>query len=68
MPADAMFQVIERADGTFRWRLRAEDGTTLATSDGVHETKHAAVRDVQHVKRTAADAGVESITADADTV
>jgi len=64
MTVEATFQVIERADGTVRWRLRTEDGATLATSDGTYETKHAALRDVQRLKRVAAGAGVESVDSD----
>lgn len=60
----ATFQVVERTDGTFRWRLRAADGTVLATSDGSHDTRHAAMREVQRLKRAAPDAGVESADAD----
>jgi uncharacterized protein YegP (UPF0339 family) len=66
MTLEATFQVVELADGAFRWRLRAADGSTLATSDGTHGTKRAAMREVQRLKRTAPDAGVESITVDAD--
>jgi uncharacterized protein YegP (UPF0339 family) len=65
--ADATFQVTETADGTFRWHLRTDDGTVIATSDGTHATRHAAVRDVQRVKHAAPEAGVESSAAgDAD--
>jgi uncharacterized protein YegP (UPF0339 family) len=56
----ATFQVFETADGAFRWRLRADDGTVIATSDGTHETKVAAMREVQRLKHVAAAAGVES--------
>jgi len=66
MTVEATFQVVECADGAFRWRLRAADGSTLATSDGAHETKRAAMREVQRLKRAAPDAGVESVTVDAD--
>lgn len=62
--APATFQLIETADEAFRWRLRSDDGTVIATSDGVHETKHAAARDVQRLKRVVPDAGVESVDAD----
>jgi uncharacterized protein YegP (UPF0339 family) len=55
----ATFQLIEAEAGAFRWRLRASDGTVIATSDSVYDTEHAAARDVQRLKRVAADAGVE---------
>jgi uncharacterized protein YegP (UPF0339 family) len=57
---DATFRVVELADGGFIWRLRTEDGTVLATSDRTHETKVAAMHEVQRLKRVAAGAGVES--------
>jgi uncharacterized protein YegP (UPF0339 family) len=60
---NATFQVIETASGAFRWRLRTDDGTVVAASDGTHDTRHAAMRDVQRVKRAAPDAGVESVDA-----
>jgi|GEM_PF-1818963 len=66
MTVEATFQVVELADGAFRWRLRAADGSTLVTSDGTHETKRAAMREVQRLKDAAPDAGVESVTVDAD--
>jgi uncharacterized protein YegP (UPF0339 family) len=56
----ATFQLIETDAGAFRWRLRAADGTVVATSDGCYDTEHAAARDVQRLKRVAPDAGVES--------
>lgn len=58
--ARATFRIVESADGGFRWHLRADDGTVLATSDRTHGTKVAAMREVQRLKRVAADAGVES--------
>jgi len=54
------FQIRETADGTFRWRLRTDDGTVIATSERTHETKVAAIREVQRLKHVAAAAGVES--------
>jgi len=56
----ATFQVIEADDG-FRWRLRTDDGTVLATSDRTHGTEHAAMRDIQQLKHVAATAGVERV-------
>lgn len=56
---DATFQVFEDGDGV-RWRLRADDGTTLAVSDGAYESRHAALRAVQRLKHVAATAGVEA--------
>jgi uncharacterized protein YegP (UPF0339 family) len=56
---DATFQVFDD-DGDVRWRLRADDGTTLAVSDGAYESRHAAMRDVQRLKHVAASAGVET--------
>jgi len=56
----ATFRVVEIEDGAFRWRLRTDDGTVLATSDRTHGTKVAAMREVQLLKRVAAGAGVES--------
>lgn len=56
----ATFQLLETADGTFRWRLRTDDGTVIATSERTHETKQAAIREVQRLKHVAAAAGVES--------
>jgi uncharacterized protein YegP (UPF0339 family) len=61
--ASATFQLIETPEG-FRWRLRTDDGAVVATSDGVYDTEHAAARDVQRLKRVAADAGVESVDAE----
>ena len=61
MTTDTTFRVIETGNGAFRWRLRADDGSTLATSDGVYRTKRAAMRDIQRVKHAALDAGVESV-------
>jgi uncharacterized protein YegP (UPF0339 family) len=56
----ATFRVIETPSGTFRWQLRTDGGAVIATSDGTHDSRHAAMRDVQRVKRVAADAGVAS--------
>ncbi|AZH26391.1 YegP family protein [Haloplanus aerogenes] len=61
MTTETTFRVIETGDETFQWHLRADDGSTLATSDGVYETKQAAMRDIQRLKRVAPDAGVESV-------
>lgn len=61
---DATFQVVETATGAFRWRLRIDDGAVVATSDGTHDTRHAAMRSVQQVKRVAPAAGVESVDAE----
>lgn len=60
MTVDATFQVVEARDGTFRWRLRTADGAVLATSDAGYDTRQAAMRGIQQVKRTAPEAGVES--------
>ena len=57
---DTTFRIHETEDGTFRWRLRDDDGTVLATSERTHETKHAAMREVQRLKHVVATAGVES--------
>lgn len=43
--------------------LRTDGGTVLATSDGVYDTEHAAVRDVQRLERVVLEAGVESVDA-----
>jgi len=56
----ATFQLTETEAGAFRWRLQGDDGTVIATSDGLYDTEHAAARDVQRLKRVAPDAGVES--------
>lgn len=60
----ATFQLIETPAGAFRWRLRTDDGTVIATSDGVYDTEHAAARDVQRLKRVGPGAGVESVDAE----
>ena len=60
---NATFRILETADGAFRWRLRTDDGTVLATSERTHATKAAAMREVQRLKHVAATAGVESVDA-----
>jgi uncharacterized protein YegP (UPF0339 family) len=57
---EATFLVVETDSGTFRWRLRHDDGTVSASSDGTYPTRQAAMRDVQRVKHAAAAAGVDS--------
>ncbi|GAB6862456.1 YegP family protein [Haloplanus litoreus] len=59
--AGATFQVFETETGSFRWRLRAADGTVLATSEDALPTKQAATRRLQRIKTVVPEAGVESI-------
>jgi len=61
MTDETTFRVIETGDETFRWLLRADGGAAIASSDGVYETKQAAMRDIQRLKRVAPEAGVESV-------
>ncbi|WP_251342908.1 YegP family protein [Haloplanus halophilus] len=58
---EATFQVFETDAGEFRWRLRDDDGSILATSGEAYPTKGAATRRLQRVKHTAPTAGVESV-------
>jgi hypothetical protein len=43
--------------------LQTDGGTVLATSDGVYDTEHTAVRDVQRLERVVLEAGIESADA-----
>jgi len=63
MTADTTFRVMEIDDDAFRWELRAGGDSVLATG-GVYGSKRAAMRDIQRVKRSAPEAGVESTDAE----
>jgi uncharacterized protein YegP (UPF0339 family) len=56
----ATFQVFETETGSFRWRLRAADGTVLATSGDAFPTKQAAAHRLQRIKTVVPEAGVDS--------
>ncbi len=58
---EATFQLFETDAGGFRWRLRDDDGTVLATSGEAAPTPQAAARRLQRVKHVAPTAGVDAV-------
>ena len=58
----AKFEVYKDSAGKFRFRLKAANGEIVATGEA-YESKDGAVRGTEAVKRAAAEAEVNDLTA-----
>ena len=64
-PAKAgTFEVYKDKGGEFRWRLRAVNKQVIATSGQGYKEKRDCINGIESVKKNAAEAKVEEVTAD----
>ena len=61
----ATFEVYKDKGGEFRWRLRMQNTKVIASSGEGYSSKSACEDAIESVKKHAADAPVEEISADA---
>ena len=53
------FELYKDKSGEYRWRLKATNGQTIASSGEGYSTKASALNGIDSVKRNAPDAGVD---------
>ena len=58
------FEVYKDRGGEFRWRLRAVNKQVIATSGQGYKEKRDCMNGIESVKKNAADAKVEEVTAE----
>lgn len=58
------FEVYKDKGGEFRWRLRAVNKQVIATSGQGYKEKRDCMNGIESVKKNAADAKVEEVTAE----
>ncbi len=56
------FQIYKDARGEFRWRLKAGNNETVATSGEGYSTKQGCKKGIDSVKRLAVDADIDDQT------
>ncbi len=56
------FQIYKDAKGEFRWRLKASNNETIATSGEGYTTKQNCKKGIDSVRRQAVDAEIEDQT------
>jgi uncharacterized protein YegP (UPF0339 family) len=61
--ADMKFQIYKvKKTGQFRWRLRAANNKTIATSDESHVRKESCRNAIEQIQQKAASAVIEDLT------
>jgi len=60
----ATFELFKDRAGEYRWRLRHENGNTIADSGEGYTTKQGALNGIQSVKDNAPDAPIDDLTED----
>jgi uncharacterized protein len=60
-----MFEVYKDKSGEFRWRLKASNGQTIASSGEGYSSKKSCLDGIESVKRNAIKAEIHDLTAKA---